>query len=127
MRERLAACRSAAADKEIARTPRAETVKVIQAHGEMSNLVGKWANTNDGKMTVFIYGKADATRFMVQGISALSGEPNVIRLFTLDQMMDWNFYANPDIAVDEIIHFHETGRYRYRFPDRAENSKEAKK
>jgi len=72
----------------------------------MSNLVGLWSviRNKDGKIknAVFIYGKADDEHFLVQAISALSGEPNVIRIVHLRDMMEWVFYANSKLLMEEI-------------------------
>lgn len=76
------------------------TTKNINANGKMSNLVGLWATIPkpDGKIgnTVFIYGKADDDHFLVQAICGLSGSPNVMKLASIADMMDWTFYADPE-------------------------------
>ena len=80
------------------------TRKNINANGTMSNLVGLWAiiRNEQGKIKyrVFIYGKADAEHFLVQAISALSGEPNVIRIVHLLDMLEWDFYSNGELLAD---------------------------
>lgn len=76
------------------------TKKNINANGKMSNLVGLWATIPkpDGKIwnTVFIYGKADDDHFIVQAICCLSGSPNVMRIASIRDMMEWTFYDNPE-------------------------------
>lgn len=95
------------------------TVKNINANGTMSNLVGLWAVIRDehGKIKhrVFIYGKADENHFLVQAGSALSGEPNAIRIARLDQMTDWVFYDTPELLADECQREFEQGSVRFKF------------
>jgi hypothetical protein len=95
------------------------TVKNINANGTMSNLVGLWAVIRDeqGKIRhrVFIYGKADENHFLVQAVSALTGEPNVIRIAKLQDMVDWVFYDNPELLADECQREFEQGSVRYKF------------
>lgn len=81
------------------------TVKHINANGTMSNLVGLWAliRNEEGKIKyrVFIYGKADHEHFLVQGVCALTGQPNVIRIVRLDDMLKWDFYSDGELLLDE--------------------------
>lgn len=94
-----------------------KTTKNINANGTMSNLVGLWATirNEEGKIknSVFVYGKADDDHFLVQAISALSGEPNVIRIVNLREMLEWTFYASSDLLSEEIENEGRHGRVRY--------------
>jgi hypothetical protein len=95
-----------------------KTVKNINANGTMSNLVGLWAviRNDEGKIknTVFIYGKADDEHFLVQAVSALSGEPNVIRIVHLRDMIEWVFYANSELLGEEHVNEIRQGSVRYK-------------
>lgn len=77
-------------------------LKVIATQSTMSNLVGMWAIVwgEDGKMkaTVFIKGKADEKYFIVQAVAPLTGEPNVAKLITIEQMIDWTFLPDLETA-----------------------------
>ena len=69
-----------------------EEIKVIGTASEMSNLVGMYAvNVVNEKIhhMVKVIGKADNQYFICQFISPLTGEPNVSKLITLDQLKDW--------------------------------------
>ena len=94
------------------------TTKNINANGTMSNLVGLWAviRNEEGKIknTVFIYGKADDEHFLVQAVSALSGEPNVIRIVHLRDMIEWVFYANSELLGEEHVNEARQGSVRYK-------------
>lgn len=95
-----------------------KTTKTINANGTMSNLVGLWARIPDEngetKNVVFIYGKADDEFFLVQAISAISGEPNVIRLVRLKEMLDWVFYSCHELLDEERVAEARHGAVRYR-------------
>ena len=95
-----------------------KTVKNINANGTMSNLVGLWAviRNEEGKIknTVFIYGKADDEHFLVQAVSALSGEPNVIRIVHLRDMIEWVFYADSELLGEEQVNEARQGSVRYK-------------
>ena len=95
-----------------------KTVKNINANGTMSNLVGLWAviRNEEGKIknTVFIYGKADDEHFLVQAVSALSGEPNVIRIVHLRDMIEWVFYADSELLGEEHDQEARQGSVRYK-------------
>ena len=94
------------------------TVKNINANGTMSNLVGLWAVilNEEGKIknTVFIYGKVDDEHFLVQALSALSGEPNVIRIVHLRDMIEWVFYANSELLGEELENESRQGSVRFK-------------
>lgn len=89
----------------------------------MSNLVGMWAfiwsDEEQTKLhqTVFIYGKADENHYIVQAINTLTGEPNVAKLKTIEDMKDWTFVPTAEL-VDEIradLEKHDHNRYKTDF------------
>ena len=57
-----------------------------------------WDNEDKLKAKVFIQGKADEKYFIVQAINSLTGEPNVAKLMTIEQMIDWTFLPSLEIA-----------------------------
>lgn len=86
----------------------------------MSNLVGMWAfiwsDDEQTKLhrTVFIYGKADEKHYIVQAINALTGEPNVAKLKTIEDMKDWTFVPTVEL-VKELradLEKHKENRYK---------------
>lgn len=104
-----------------------KTMKNINANGTMSNLVGLWAviRNEEGniKNTVFIYGKADDDHFLVQAVSALSGEPNVIRIVHLRDMIEWVFYADLELLGEEHANEARRGSVRYKLEITRMNAK----
>lgn len=91
-----------------------KTVKRINANGTMSNLVGLWARIRCEKQyTVFIYGKASDDYYLVQAVSALSGQPNVMRIVHLMDMLEWSFFADSDILQDDLDFDLKNGKPRY--------------
>jgi hypothetical protein len=87
----------------------------------MSNLVGMWAIIwdNEGKLKAkaFIQGKADEKYFIVQAINALTGEPNVAKLMTIEQMIDWTFLPNLEVAqfVFDDYYDNQVNRFTFNF------------
>lgn len=83
----------------------------------MSNLVGCWALVWDQEQlrhTVFVYGKADDSVYLVQFINALTGEPNLLKLYHLKDMMAWDFFDNRELLDEILAKYHDSGRYPYR-------------
>lgn len=82
-----------------------KTQKNINTDLSINDLVGLWAliRNEHGKIKyrVFIYGKADHDHFLVQGVCALTGQPNVIRIVRLDDMLKWDFYSDGELLLDE--------------------------
>lgn len=104
------------------------TVKNINANGTMSNLVGLWAviRNQEGKRKyrVFIYGKADDDHYLVQAICCLSGYPNVIKIFHINEMLEWEYYASAELLLEEMDRENATGAIRYKF-DKIKEGKES--
>lgn len=95
-----------------------KTLKNLNINGSISNLVGLWAliRNEQGKIKyrAFVIGKADCDHFLIQGISALTGEPNVIKIVHLLDMIAWDFYNNPELLKDECAREFEEGSVRYK-------------
>lgn len=80
-------------------------------------LVGLWARArgHSGKVKywVFIYGQVDSEHYLVQAVAPLTGEPNVIRIVPLKQMLGWTFYADPELLHEEAEYEYNHGKCRY--------------
>lgn len=83
------------------------------------NIIGMWAFIWDEDTLVrrlFIYGKADENYYIVQAINALTGEPNVCKIFHIDEMKEWVFYPNREL-VDEVFNeYCDRKINRYKLP-----------
>lgn len=93
------------------------TIKQITPIGTMSNLVGMYAiiwNDEKYKNVLFILGKADDQYYIVQGISVMTGEPNVCRLVKIEDMAGWTFYPNRAIIDDCLRDFDRHGVNRFK-------------
>lgn len=91
-------------------------IKVVASASEMSNLVGMFAFLiKDEKIQakVYIVGKADNTHFIAQIISPLTGEPNIAKLMTIEQLKEWIILPNAEIANEMLEDYHRQGRWRY--------------
>ena len=87
-------------------------IKVIGTSSEMSNLVGMYAFLiEEGKIKakIFITGKADNTYFICQVISPLTGEPNIAKLMTLDQLKNWVIIPNLELANEILADYYKNG------------------
>lgn len=94
------------------------TTKHIVATGKMSNLVGMWAfiwQDNKIKNRVFVFGKANDDYYIIQAISALTGEPNVCKLIQLKDMINWTFYHTKEIADEAYEYWCENKINLYKF------------
>lgn len=94
------------------------TVNVTQS--TMSNLVGMWAaiwNGDELKNKVFICGKADEKYYIVQVLGALTGQPNIAKLVTVEQMKEenWDFFPTKEIAQEVLGDYMDKGIRRYKF------------
>ncbi len=95
-----------------------EPIKVIGTASEMSNLVGMYAfliEEEKIKARIFITGKADNTYFICQVISPLTGEPNIAKLMTLDQLKNWVIIPKQDLANEILADYYKNG-WRYGVP-----------
>lgn len=95
-----------------------EPIKVIGTASEMSNLVGMFAflvKENKIEARIFIAGKADNTYFICQVISPLTGEPNVAKLMTLEELKNWAIIPNQDLANEILSDYFKNG-WRYEIP-----------
>jgi hypothetical protein len=93
-------------------------IKVIGTASEMSNLVGMYAfliEEDEIKATIFITGKADNTYFICQIISPLTGEPNIAKLMTLEQLKNWVIIPKQDLANEIFADYFKNG-WRYGVP-----------
>ena len=89
-----------------------EQIKVIGTASEMSNLVGMYAfliEDHKIKAKVFITGKAYNTFFICQAFSAITGEANVAKLLTLEQLKDWVIIPTKDLANEIIKEYAKNG------------------
>ena len=92
-----------------------EPIKVIGTASEMSNLVGMYAfliEEDKIKARIFITGKADNTYFICQVISPLTGEPNIAKLMTLEQLKNWIIITKRDLANEVLDDYFKNG-WRY--------------
>ena len=92
-----------------------EPIKVIGTASEMSNLVGMYAfliEEDKIKARIFITGKADNTYFICQVISPLTGEPNIAKLMTLEQLKNWVIITKRDLANEVLDDYFKNG-WRY--------------
>ena len=84
-------------------------------------LVGLWAGIieqDQVKNSLFIYGQISETKYLVQAISSLSGEPNVIKIVDISEMTDWQFYTQAELLSSEIEEsFGTRNRIRFKFPN----------
>ena len=79
--------------------------KIIATASEMSNLIGMYAfRVEEGfvKRRYFIAGKANNEYFIVQAISAMTGEPNVAKLWTIKELLELYIIPTREIA-DEVM------------------------
>jgi hypothetical protein len=92
-------------------------------NNEEYGLVGLWAaiiRDNQVRYSLFIYGQISETKYLVQATSALSGEPNAIKIVDVSEMMDWQFYTNTELLGDEVeASYGPQKRIRYKFPSLA--------
>ena len=82
---------------------------------EMSNLVGMYAflvEDDKIKARVFISGMADNNYFICQVISPLTGQLNIAKLMTIDQLKDWIIIPTKDL-VNEISNDYINNGWRY--------------
>lgn len=92
-----------------------ERTKIIVGNSEMSNLVGMFAffiKEEKVKARIFIIGKADNSHFICQFISPFTGEPNVAKLLTIDELKDWVIIPSQELA-DEIFRDYCQNGWRY--------------
>ena len=92
-----------------------EPIKVIKTASEMSNLVGMYAfliEDDKIKARIFIIGKADNTYFICQVISPLTGELNIAKLMTLEQLKNWIIIPKQDLANEILDDYFKNG-WRY--------------
>ena len=92
-----------------------EPIKVIGTAPEMSNLVGMYAyliEEDKIKARIFITGKADNTYFICQVISPLTGEPNIAKLMTLEQLKNWIIIPKQELANKILADYFKNG-WRY--------------
>lgn len=90
--------------------------KTIVTASTMSNLVGMYAAVwieDSLKYQVYICGKANENLYIVQAINALTGEPNVAKLVSIDQMKDWDFLPTMDIATMYFSDYEKKKERRY--------------
>ena len=90
-------------------------INKIGTASEMSNLVGMYAFLvieDKIKAIVFVAGKADNRYFICQAVSPLTGEPNVAKLMTIDQLKDWVILPNAVDAQNVLDDYHKNG-WRY--------------
>ena len=92
----------------------------MQNNNEGFGLVGLWAGIicqNQIRNSLFIYGQISETKYLVQAISALSGEPNAIKIVDISEMEDWQFYTNAELLEYEVsASYGPQKRIRYKFP-----------
>jgi len=89
--------------------------KIIATASEMSNLVGMYAfRVEDGviKRRYFIAGKANNEYFIVQAVNAMTGEPNVAKLWTIKELSELYIIPTREIA-DEIMEDYRKNGWRY--------------
>ena len=87
-------------------------IKLIGTASEMSNLVGMYAfliEEDKIKARIFIIGKADNTYFICQVISPLTGEPNIAKLMTLEQLKNWIIIPKQDLANKILADYFKNG------------------
>ncbi len=95
-----------------------KSIKIIGTASEMSNLVGMYAfmlEDNKIKARIYITGKADNRYFICQVISPLSGDLNIAKLMTLDQLKDWIIIPNQELANEILADYFKNG-WRYGVP-----------
>jgi hypothetical protein len=83
---------------------------------EMSNLVGMYAfliKEEKIRARVFIRGKANNTYFICQVISAMTGEPNIAKLMTAQELVEWVIIPTQDLANSIYNDYCDSGRWRY--------------
>jgi hypothetical protein len=83
------------------------------------NLVGSWALVwKDNKLLckLFIYGKADESHYIVQALGAITGDPNICKVFHVSEMKDWVFAPTKEIAEEILDDYYTTKKNRYKFP-----------
>lgn len=69
---------------------------------DYNTIVGMWALILNEDQTifrrVFIYGMVQPGLYIVQGISALTGESNIAKLVPVERMGNWIFLPDKEIA-----------------------------
>lgn len=90
--------------------------KIIATASEMSNLVGMCAFLIKEEKVItrlFIAGKADNKYFICQVISPWDGYPNVAKLMTIDQLVEFVIIPTQELAIDLFKDYCDAGRWRW--------------
>jgi len=91
-------------------------IKPIATASEMSNLVGMWAflvKNDQIKVIVFVTGKADNKYFICQVVSPLTGEPNVAKLMTLDELREWVIIPTQSVADYILDNYYKDHKWNF--------------
>lgn len=84
------------------------------------SIIGMWAvvpsDDSEWAMTGFVRSKINDDLYLIQAISALTGEPNVLRIVPLKDMITWRYFDD----ATQLNYVHE--RYWEDNPDRGNRS-----
>jgi len=84
---------------------------------EMSNLVGMYAISlsEDGyvKHKLYIMGKANNNYFICQFLSAIDGEPNVAKLMTVEDLLEYYILPTIEIANMCLADYYKHDKWRW--------------
>jgi len=96
-----------------------EKTKLIATASEMSNLVNCYALLiRDQKLIAqaFVLGKASNEYFILQFVSPLDGNPNICKLKKLDELTEWVFIPNKDLAEQMLDDYYKHKIWRFNEP-----------
>lgn len=93
--------------------------KTTITQSTMTNLVGMraliWDNEGSLKAKAFICGKADEKYYIVQAIDTFTGNPNVAKLMTIEQMIEWTFLPTSEITEYVLKDYYDKQVNRFTF------------